>query len=227
MVHDGHLINLAAGYTVRIEGHGRLGFRQWGRTLEVPDGYSIRVAGKDVDDDYELCDRSAALRIVSASGDGAWELVPVRLAGSAGRQRGNQLADASEATRRLVAAEVARARADAAADIALDADSDAAIDTLVQLWLRDPEAVRRAARRISRTYDRDLRPQFESLGVEIGRDMAPQLERLTSRAGRDLGPEFARFGAALGASIVSELSSSVENGAGSGDYQSKGKPKAR
>ncbi len=231
-IHD-HAIELAAGYTVRISGHGHIGFRRWGRAIVVPDEYEISVGGHEVQDDYVLADSTRSITVTSEDG-AAWEIVPVRVSGTA-----------MQSARREWSRELARRSledpppppdtwlADADADIdaaqaRASEDSDAAIDSLVQRWVRDPEAVQRAARRIARTYDHDLRPQFESLGVQLGHEMTPQLERLTARAGHDLGPDFARLGAALGASILSELSADVEAGAGAGDYyRRKGDPKKR
>jgi len=228
---DGQQIVLAANFSVKIRGHGRLGFRQWGRVIAVPDGYEVRLDGRTADADQELT-TSQALRLVEVDGDGAWELIPVRQSGAtsyadAGREwrtdRRDSQRDIDRASAQLAQSAGALARASlslaaqgvqaagqeleraADTDAALDGQADAAIDTLVQLWVRDPDAVRRAARRIARTYDRDLRPQFESLGVEVGRQLAPQLQRLTDRVGRDLSPEFARLGAELGASIVGSL----------------------
>ncbi len=236
-IHD-HAIELAAGYTVRISGHGHIGFRRWGRAIVVPDEYEISVGGHEVQDDYVLADSTGSITVTSEDG-AAWEIVPVRVSGtalqSARREWPRQVAGSVEdppppPDGRLADADadLARSRADADVDAARSGDdSDAAIDSLVQRWVRDPEAVQRAARRIARTYDHDLRPQFESLGVQLGHEMTPQLERLTARAGHDLAPDFARLGAALGASILSELSADVEAGAGAGDYHRKGDPKKR
>lgn len=241
---DGRMIVLSAGYTVRLSGSGRVGFRQWGRALLVLPGYEIRVSGDVVNEDQDLCDKTGQIRIAEIGGTFGWDVEPIRRAGApafayqhdydAGRlgaEVRRALADAQAEIRSSISGDLSadiRAEIDEVAgaeiDAALNGEADAAIDTLVQLWVRDPDAVRRAARRIARTYDRDLRPQFESLGVQVGRELAPQLERLTSRMGRDLGPEFARLGAALGASILSDLSASPEEGAGSGDYSRK-KPK--
>lgn len=116
-------------------------------------------------------------------------------------------------------------------DAIIEARVSGALDTLLRAWAHDPEAVRVAARRIARAYERDLRPQFESLGVELGRELAPQLERLTTRLGRDLVPEFARLGAELGRTIVSVLEDADpevdDGGAGAGDWRGKRKPKQR
>jgi hypothetical protein len=222
---DGRTIVLASGYTAKMRGHGRLGFRQWGRAIAVPAGYEVWLDGQLADTDRELC-TSQSLRLVETDGDGQWGLIPVRQPGArsyadAGRRDAER--DLEREVARLtrnaedltlaslqLAAQGARAAGKeleraAETDAALGGEADAAIDTLVQLWVRDPEAVRRAARRIARTYDRELRPQFESLGVEVGRQLAPQLQRLTDRVGRDLSPEFARLGAELGASIVGSL----------------------
>jgi len=231
---DGRTIVLASGYTVKIRGQGELGFRQWGRIIAVPDGYEVQVDGRPVSENLELC-TSHTLRLVEADGHGAWELIPLRRQGArsfaederartdarverraAQRALEAELASLDVSTQELTRAgmrladlsvQVAGNELEHAADTdaALDGQADAAIDTLVQLWVRDPEAVRRAARRIARTYDRELRPQFESLGVEVGRQLAPQLQRLTDRVGRDLSPEFARMGAELGASIIGSL----------------------
>jgi len=243
----GHLLMLAPGYSVRLTGRGRVGIRQWGRAIEVTSGYYFIIDGRIVDDNVDLCGETV-VRIVETEGDGAWDIMPVRLDAPAQTGYGMAALDArpsSEAER--AAREVARAGSelgasvgrltalslrslntrrlerDAATDAAIGGEADAAIDTLLQLWLRDPETVRRAARRIARTYDRDLRPQFESLGVEVGRELAPQLQRLTDRVGRDLTPEFARLGAELGLSIVAALGESPESGAGAGDYRGKGR----
>ncbi len=173
----------------------------------------------------ELCESLGAVRIEGEGG--GWDVAPVRVEGAprfVDSDRTTYLADrATEAAVRSAARELlnrdidgaleAQREAEAATDAALGGEVDAAIDTLVQLWIRDPDAVRRAARRIARTYDRELRPQFESLGVQLGRELAPQLQRLTNRAGRDLAPEFARLGAALGASIVQSLGDLPEGGA--------------
>ena len=210
---DGRLIVFAPGYSARLTGRGRLGFRQYGRAIAVPEGYVVTVGGSEVTDDRELCDGSGLVRIVGP--DGAWDVVPERQPGALGYANARSRVvdadgDVSEAIAR--AAEETRAAlrdaqtdVDTATDTALNGEVDAAIDTLVQLWVRDPEAVRRAARRIARTYDRDLRPEFESLGVQLGRELSPQLQRLSDRVGRDLAPEFARLGAELGASIVQSL----------------------
>lgn len=249
----GRAIVLASGYTVKIRGRGRLGFHQWGRVIAVPDGYDVRLDGQAADTDREL-GTSQSLRLVETDGDGQWELIPVRQPGArsfadADSHRHGAAADRRDAERDLDR-EVARLTRNAEdltlaslqlaaqgvlgagkeleraadTDAALDGEADAAIDTLVQLWVRDPGAVRRAARRIARSYDRELRPQFESLGVEVGRQLAPQLQRLTDRVGRDLAPEFARLGAELGASIVGSL---VEPppAPGAGDARGKRQPK--
>ena len=62
---------------------------------------------------------------------------------------------------------------------------------------------------LARTFERDLAPQFESLGVELGRVLAPRLERVSDRLGRDLTPEFARMGAEIGRSIAGSHSRCV------------------
>lgn len=230
----GRMIVLAAGYTVRLSGHGRLGFQQYGRAFTVPDGYEIRIGGRVIDEDQDLCPQTATLFIIQTDGegDGAWEIAPVRRSDARGYDDRTVTATASVSASASASSSpsesrfvLAHADADAETDAALNGEADAAIDTLVQLWVRDPAAVRRAARRIARTYDRELRPQFESLGVQVGRELAPQLERLTNRVGRDLAPEFARLGAALGASILSDLAAGPDHGAGSGDYRTKTKPK--
>lgn len=243
---EGRLIVFAPGYTARLSGHGRLGFRQWGRAIAIPDGYQIRVNGEPAEDDQVLCAESR-VRLVESGGDGVWELMPVRQGGAVA-EHGEHGHDQAVFTLNRSADEIARAaltisqnvsvnadvqlrnaavrvEQEAARDQAYDGAADAAIDTLLQLWARDPEAVRRAARRIARTYDHELRPQFESLGVEVGRELAPQLQRLTDRVGRDLTPEFARLGAELGLSIVSALGESPESGAGSSDFRDKRRPK--
>jgi len=252
---DGRTIVLASGYTVKIRGQGELGFRQWGRIIAVPDGYDVRVDGRPVSENQELC-TSRTLRLVETDGNGAWELIPVRQPGARSYADDERARTAAVAARRDAQRDLERELAsldmntqqltragmrlaglsvqaagkelehDADTDAALDGQADAAIDTLVQLWVRDPESVRRAARRIARTYDRELRPQFESLGVEMGRQLAPQLQRLTDRVGRDLSPEFARLGAELGASIIGSL---VEPppAPGAGDRQGKRQPKDR
>ena len=247
----GHVLVFSSGYSAQLRGQGRLGVRQWGRALELTEGYYFVINGRTVSEDVELCGETV-VRIVEADGDGAWEIapVPVQAPRSTYSWRSSQQRDLSRATRDLQRAsaqlgtEIGRATGaavesashqieravrdlerDAATDDALGGEAAAAIDPLLQLWIRDPETVRRAARRIARTYDRDLRPQFESLGVEVGRELAPQLQRLTDRIGRDLTPEFARLGAELGLSIVSALGESAEYGAGHGDYRGKVKPK--
>ena len=215
---DGRMIVFLPGFSARLSGQGRIGFRQYGRAIVLADGYALRVGGQVVTGSQDLCESLGPVRIEGPGG--GWDVMPVRLAGA---PRYVDLATAAtvagrateQATRAAVAgltaehiealAAAARTEADAATDAALDGEADAAIDTLVQLWVRDPDAVRRAAKRIARSYDRDLRPQFESLGVQLGRELAPQLQRLTDRAGRDLMPEFERMGAALGASIVQSL----------------------
>lgn len=249
---DGHLLILAPGYTVRLSGSGRLGFRQWGRAIVVPDDYEIQVGGQAISTDRDVA-MDESVRIVSNNDNGAWQVTPVRRrdapafaerpvrdrnglsegdldrsAAALGRAAGTLARNVNEWTQtglRASLSELRRSTADleaeAATDAALDGDADAAIDTLIQLWMRDPEAVRRAARRIARSYDHDLRPQFESLGVEVGRQLAPQLQRLTDRVGRDLAPEFARFGAELGLSIVSALGEDPSSGAGASDFRSK------
>jgi beta-lactamase regulating signal transducer with metallopeptidase domain len=219
----GRLIELLGGYSVRITGHGHLAFRQWNRGIVIPEGYEIRQNGRAIADDSELCSSQGTVRLVEIDGDGSWELTAIRRAD----QPAWAAHDADRVGANVAAAvsQVAHAEADASTDAALNGEADAAIDTLVQLWVRDPESVRRAARRIARNYDRDLRPRFESLGIEVGRELAPQLERLTSRVGRDLTPEFARFGAALGASILADLAATVEPDAGSGDFHGKKPPK--
>ena len=250
----GHVLVFASGYSARLRGQGRLGVRQGGRALELTEGYYFMIDGRIVDEDVDLC-RESVVRIVEQDGDGAWDITPVPVqaparSGSVYTRRESQQRELSRAARDLgrataeFGAEVGRVAGtaveasvreleraardldrDAATDAALGGEADAAIDTLLQLWIRDPETVRRAARRIARSYDRDLRPQFESLGVEVGRELAPQLQRLTDRIGRDLTPEFARLGAELGLSIVSALGESAEFGAGAGDYRGKVKPK--
>ena len=248
----GHVLVFSSGFSARLRGQGRLGVRQWGRALELTDGYAFMIDGQTVGEDVELCGETV-VRIIELGGSGAWELRPVpiepsrstltwrssqqrelsraardldRASAELGAQVGRVTATAIQTASRQLERVAADLESDAATDQALGGEADAAIDTLLQLWIRDPETVRRAARRIVRTYDRDLRPQFESLGVEMGRELAPQLQRLTDRLGRrDLSPEFARLGAELGLSIVSALGESAESGAGHGDYRGKTKPK--
>ncbi len=221
---EGRMIVFLPGFSARLTGQGRIGFRQYGRAIVLADGYTLKVAGESVSGSQELCESIGPVRIEGPGG--AWDIVPVRLIGApryadsgraaayAGRATEAAVRAAAEGLRaeRIEALAEARTEADAATDAALGGEVDAAIDTLVQLWVRDPDAVRRAARRIARTYDRDLRPQFESLGVQLGRELAPQLQRLTDRAGRDLAPEFERMGAALGASIVQSLGDLPDEG---------------
>jgi hypothetical protein len=194
------MIVFLPGFSARLTGQGRIGFRQYGRAIELADGYALKVGGEAVEGSLELCESMGSVRIEGPGG--GWDVAPIRLVGAA------RYVDVA----RTAAVAERAAEADAATDAALDGEADVAIDTLVQLWVRDPEAVRRAARRIARTYDRDLRPQFESLGVQLGRELAPQLQRLTNRAGRDLTPEFQRLGAALGASIIQSLGEPPESG---------------
>jgi hypothetical protein len=175
----------------------------------------VTVNGETVRGDVEACTDSQ-VRIVGPDGRVAWVLEPVRLDGRT-RLRDRAIASAS-------------ASAAASASGGADADDklDAAIDTLVRAWARDPESVRAAATRLARVFERDLAPQFESLGVALGREMAPRLERVTDRLGRDLAPEFARLGAELGRTIAttiidSDLAHLIEPGAGSGDFRAKPK----
>ncbi|MFI5280347.1 MAG: M56 family metallopeptidase [Gemmatimonadales bacterium] len=214
---DGRMIVFLPGFSARLTGQGRIGFRQYGRAIVLADGYTLKVGGEAVTGSMDLCESMGSVRIEGPGG--GWDVAPVRLVGAPRYVDGARTAAVAEraaeeavrATAESLTAEhiaeldAARAQADAATDAALDGEVDVAIDTLVQMWVRDPDAVRRAARRIARTYDRDLRPQFESLGVQLGRELAPQLQRLTNRAGRDLTPEFQRMGAAIGASIVQSL----------------------
>ena len=227
---DGRLLILASGFSVRIAGQGRIGFQQWGRAIVVPEGYRMTIGGTAIDGDQSLCLQTRTVRLVEEGGSGSWELTPVRREGSAfaiavrddehDREMRNIRDEVRNALR--IAADV-HDEVNATVDASIGGEADAAIDTLVQLWVRDPDAVRRAARRIARTYDRELRPQFESLGVEVGRELAPQLARLTDRVGRDLAPEFARLGAALGASILADLSS--DGNPHTEDLRQKTKPK--
>ncbi|MFI5214802.1 MAG: hypothetical protein ACHQU8_09725, partial [Gemmatimonadales bacterium] len=221
---EGRMIVFLPGFSARLTGQGRIGFRQYGRAMVLADGYTLRVGGEAVTGSLDLCESEGSVRIEGPGG--GWDVVPIRLAGAPRYvDLGRTAAIAGRATEEAVRAAAgdltaehiealveARTEADAATDAALDGEVDAAIDTLVQLWVRDPNAVRRAAKRIARTYDRDLRPQFESLGVQLGRELAPQLQRLTNRAGRDLTPEFERMGAALGASIVQSLGDLSDDG---------------
>jgi hypothetical protein len=214
---DGRMIVFLPGFSARLSGQGRIGFRQYGRAIVLADGYTLKVRGQAVTGSLDLCESLGPARIEGPGG--GWDVVPVRLLGApryadsgriaelAGRAAEEAIRETAEslAAAHIEALEASRSEADAATDAALDGEVDAAIDTLVQLWVRDPDAVRRAAKRIARTYDRDLRPQFESLGVQLGRELAPQLQRLTNRAGRDLTPEFERMGAALGVSIIQSL----------------------
>ncbi len=246
-VRDGRLVILAPGYSARLAGRGRLGFRQWGRAFEVPDGWRVEVDGDVVRDRGDRCVDEASVRLIGPGG--AWELTPVRVSGApAYAEHGRELDQ-------LVASAMRRARAGARVKVHVDADHDvnvdhdvdldhdlnvnvdvdhdvnldldldvdATIDSLVGLWERDPEAVQRAARRLARSYERELRPAFESLGVALGRELAaPELQRLSARVARDLGPEFARLGATLGQTILESLSAAVdEAGAGLGDYRVK------
>jgi hypothetical protein len=213
---DGRMIEFLPGFSARFTGQGRLGFRQYGRAIVLADGYRLIVAGRPVQGPVDLCESMGPFRIEGPSG--GWDIEPMRVVGAPRYADSGRAEDFATATTRAalraasagIAAEraalaEAEAENDAATDAALGGEADAAIDTLVQLWVRDPEAVRRAAHRIARNYDQQLRPQFESLGVQLGRDLAPQLQRLTDHVGRDLAPEFARLGAALGATIVQSL----------------------
>ncbi len=209
----GRLLVLHPHYAVRLSGQGRLGFRQWGRVLAVADGYRVTVDGAPVSGDTDVC-ADQTVRIVGPSGAVAWTLHPVRR-----EARHQALADTRRGLRDLSGQDA-------------EAELDAAIDTLVRAWAENPEAVRAAAERLARTFDADLAPQFESLGVALGRELAPRLERVSDRLGRDLGPEFARLGAELGRTIArsfaeTELAPSVEPGAGSGDFRAKPRPKTR
>ena len=210
---NGRLLVLHPRYTARLTGQGRLGFRQWGRALRVAEGYRVTVDGALVSDDTDVC-ADQAVRIVAPSGAVAWTLQPVRRAA-----RQTTLADTRRRLRDL-------------GEQGAEADLDAAIDTLVRAWAEHPEALRAAAQRLARTFEDELAPQFESLGVALGRELAPRLERVSDRLGRDLGPEFARLGAELGRTIArsfaeTELRPSVEPGAGSGDFRTKPRPKHR
>ena len=246
----GRLIVLHAGYSARLSGRGRIGFRQWGRALVVPDGYTVMVGGEAVSADRDLCEEEQ-LRIVDAAGRTAWVIEPVALRGAPAyaartehvdrvvadamqhsRVRHDSLGVPVDANEEGVADVTVEDGADVTVDEAeLEAKVDGAIDTLLRAWARDPQAVRSAARRIARTYERELRPQFESLGIEVGRQLTPQLERLTTRVGRDLAPEFARLGAELGRTIVAALSDANaefdDGGAGAGDFRAKRRPKSR
>lgn len=246
----GRLIVLHAGYSARLSGRGRIGFRQWGRALVVPDAYTVMVGGEAVSADRDLCEEEQ-LRIVDAAGRTAWVIEPVALRGAPAysartghverivadamqrvRVRHDSLGAPVDVNGEGGADVTGEDGADVTVDEAeLEAKVDGAIDTVLRAWARDPEAVRSAARRIARTYERELRPQFESLGIEVGRQLTPELERLTTRVGRDLAPEFARLGAELGRTIVAALGDATvefdDGGAGAGDFRAKRKPKSR
>jgi hypothetical protein len=253
----GRLIVLHAGYSAHLSGRGRIGFREWGRALAVPEGYRLVVDGEEVTDDRAVCE-DQTVRLVDADGRTAWTIRPMAVP-NAGKYAaelehdraiaeamGELSATAREAARARAHAEAsaeahAEATADAHADdwdvdvevdgIEIEAKVNGALDTLIRAWARDPEAVREAARRIARTYERELRPQFESLGIEVGRELAPALERLTARLGRDLAPEFARLGSELGRTIVDALADPGividDGGAGAGDYRTKKRVRSR
>jgi len=246
----GRLIVLHAGYSARLSGRGRIGFRQWGRALVVPDAYTVMVGGEAVSADRDLCEEEQ-LRIVDAAGRTAWVIEPVALRGAPAysartehvdrivadamqhiRVRHDSLGVPVDANEEGGADVTVEDGADVTVDEAeLEAKVDGAIDTLLRAWARDQQAVRSAARRIARTYERELRPQFESLGIEVGRQLTPELERLTTRVGRNLAPEFARLGAELGRTIVAALSDANaeidDGGAGAGDFRAKRRPKIR
>jgi len=212
----GRLISLHAGWSVRLSGTGRIGFRQWGRAFVVPEGYRVMVNGQAVEDDRELCEEDELVPIRLVGADGRWELTPVRTSGvpayadhgrrledlvASALRRSEQGADAQVRAHVDTHVDIA-ARADADLDHEVDVQLDAAIDSLVEIWSRDPAAARRVARRLARAFERDLRPQFESLGVALGRELAPQLERVTARTARDLAPEFERLGVSLANTIL-------------------------
>jgi Zn-dependent protease with chaperone function len=225
---SGRLLVMHPRYTVRLVGAGRLGFREWGRALSLPEGYRVTVDGAAVSGEADVC-TDQTVRIVGPDGAVAWRLEPVALEHESharlGRDDRRELATLSRTLRSLGATrgDLMHDELDSEAEAKLDA----AIDTLVRAWARDPAAVRVAAGRIARTFDRDLAPQFESLGVALGEELAPRLERVSSRLGRDLGPEFARLGSELGRTLVAalaetELALDSALGAGAGDYR---KPK--
>jgi beta-lactamase regulating signal transducer with metallopeptidase domain len=184
---NGRQLVLGLRYSARLTGAGRLGFRHWGRVLSVSEGYFVTVNGARVADDLEVC-TDQQVRIMAPDGRVAWVLEPLSLEG-----RESRLARAP--------------RGQAWARDNEDAESklDAAIDTLVRAWARDPAAVRLAAARLARSFERELAPQLESLGVALGRELEPDLARITSRIGRDLAPEFARLGTELGRSLASAI----------------------
>jgi len=216
---NGRLLVLSAGYSARLTGQGPLRFREWGREIRLPDGYTVTVGGLSIAGDRDVT-TSQRVRIVAPDGSVAWTLDPVRVERrtDAGVAEGGRRDDDWQR-------DAARRESERAADAKLDA----AIDTVVEAWARDPAAVRAAAARIAATFDRDLEPQFESLGVALGRDMAPRLERVSNRMDRDLSPEFARMGAELGRSIAAALGDAGDaidaDRVGSGDYREKSKPK--
>jgi beta-lactamase regulating signal transducer with metallopeptidase domain len=218
---DGRLIVLHHGYGVRLRGSGRIGFRQWGRGLVVPEGHWVEVDGERVVSDLVVCEESQAIRIVGPGGEVAWVLEPVRLEGAPDYREHDAYTGYAvrEAVRRArLEAELAMAQlapvvpeVDADLGIVIDPDVDvevkldAVLDSLMDIWTRDQEAVQAAARRLARRYERELRTQFESLGVELGRTIAPELERSTSRISRDLGPALERMGAELGRTLLESL----------------------
>lgn len=184
---NGRQLVLGLRYSARLTGAGRLGFRHWGRVLSISEGYFVTVNGERVADDLEVC-TDQQVRIVAADGRVAWVLEPLAL-----ERRESRLARAP------------RGQAWASDTENAEAKLDAAIDTLVRAWARDPAAVRLAAARLARSFERELAPQFESLGVALGRELEPDLARITSRIGRDLAPEFARLGTELGRSLATAI----------------------
>jgi Zn-dependent protease with chaperone function len=229
----GRVLLIHASYAARVRGSGRLGFRQWGRGFEVPEGYSVAVNGERVTADREVCAEDEVLTIVDPDGRTAWVLEPMPLVPYAGRH--------GEAADGMVAEAMSRVRVrveDGGLTVDIDTSVfhrdldpaqeaeqrlDVVLDSLVELWISDPEAVRAAARRIARHYDAELKPRLESLGTAVGRELAPQLERLTASMARDLTPEFARLGAELGRMIVLALgdpdSLAEERRPGARDYR--------
>lgn len=164
----GRLIVLTEGYAVRLRGRGRIGFRSWGRMITVADGYRVEVGGAAVRHDMELCESHGTVRLVGPGG-AAWELIPVQLP----RHQRRALA-----VRRMRVDTVPAADVEAALgiDLALDGQLNVAIDTLVRIWAGNPEAVRRAALRLASSYEREMRPAIESLGVALLADLVPRFE---------------------------------------------------
>lgn len=232
----GRVLVLAAGWSARLEGSGSLAFRQWGRGFVVPEGWHIEVNGERVRGDRELCEsEDRGVRFVGPTG--SWHVTPVRLAGApAYAQRGTQdheavlaeaeralesraarlgarVGDVSEALDALQDDQDAADEHTVEMDGAMEAQLDAAIDSIVEIWHRDPRAAERVARRMARQWEREFKPEFERLGIALGEELAPELARMTTSVARDYGPEFARLGAALGATILESLNEAVAEAA--------------